>query len=190
MLRSLGLISLLALAAPALADGLNYNYLEAGYVEFDLDDDIIDVDGDGFGIGGSFEVGQSMFVTAGYSTADFDFGIDLDQLSIGLGVFSPIGDDVDFVGTISYVSVEASAFGLSEDDDGFEASLGIRAMVSDAVELAGGINYIDLSDSGDDTSFEGAAWFYLNDQFAIGLQAEFGDDITTYGIGGRLFFGQ
>ncbi len=190
MLRSLGLLSLLALASPALADGLNYNYLEAGWVNFDLDDDIVDVDGDGFGVGGSFEVGESMFVTAGYSTADFDFDIDLDQLSFGLGVHTPIGDNVDFVGTVSYVSVEASAFGFSEDDDGFGASVGIRAMVSDAVELAGGINYIDLSDSGDDTSFGGSAWYYFNDQFAVGLQVEFGDDITSYGIGGRLFFGQ
>ncbi len=190
MLRSIGLISLLALAGPALADGLNYNFIEAGYVEFDLDDDFADVDGDGFGIGGSFEVGESMFITAGYTTADFDFGIDIDQLSVGLGVHTPIADDVDFVGTISYVSLDAEGFGISGDDDGFEASVGVRAMISEAVELAGGINYIDLSDSGDDTSFGGSAWYHFNDQFALGLQAEFGDDISSYGISGRLFFGQ
>ena len=190
MLRSLGLVSLLALSGPALADGLNYNFIEAGYVEFDLDDDIVDVDGDGLGIGGSFEVGESMFVTAGYSTADFDFGIDLDQLSVGLGIHTPIADDIDLVGTISYVSVEASVPGVSADDDGFEATVGIRAMVSEAIELAGGVSYIDLSDSGDDTSFGGSAWYYFSDQFAIGIQAEFGDDVTAYGIGGRLYFGR
>ena len=140
MLRSLGLLSLLALASPALADGLNYNYLEAGGVNFDLDDDIVDVDGDGFGVGGSFEVGESMFVTAGYSTADFDFDIDLDQLSFGLGVHTPIGDNVDFVGTVSYVSVEASAFGFSEDDERGAARASLDGHRADAaLGRAGGL---------------------------------------------------
>ena len=188
MLRSLGLISLLALAAPAMADDLSYNFLEFGYAQIDVDD--LNVDGDGFAIGGSFEVGDQMFVSAGYGAADLDFGIDLDELFVGLGFHTPVGDNVDFVGTISYVSVEASAGGFSADDDGFGASVGLRAMVSDVVELAGGINYVDLSDSGDDTSFGGSAWYYFTDTFALGLQADFGDDISSYGIGARLFFGQ
>ncbi len=186
MLRSLGLVSLLAVAAPAMADDLSYNYLEFGYAQIDVDD--IDVDGDGFAIGGAFEIGESMFVQAGYGSADLDFDVDLDELFVGLGFHTPIGDNVDFVGTINYVSVEASAFGLSADDDGFGASVGVRAMVSEAVELAGDINYVDLSDSGDDTSFGGSAWYYFSPTFAVGLQADFGDDISSYGIGARLFF--
>lgn len=190
MLRSLGLASLLLLAGPALAQDLNYNFIELGYVEFDLDDDIVDVDGDGFGIGGSFEIGETMFVTVGYSSADFDFDIDFDQLSVGLGLHAPISNNVDFIGEISYVSAEASAFGFSEDDDGFGASVGIRGMVSQAVELEGSIDYIDLDDAGDDTSFGIGVWYYFNEYFALGLQGDFGDDISSYGIGGRMFFGQ
>ncbi|MDJ0910243.1 MAG: hypothetical protein QNI99_13680 [Woeseiaceae bacterium] len=190
MLRSLGLISLVALAGPALADGIDYNYIEAGYYELDLDDSIIDVDGDGINIIGSFEVGESMFVRAEYATADLDFGVDLDELYIGLGVHTPIGNNADFFGIINYVSLEASAFGLSEDDDGFGATVGVRSMVTDTVELAGQIEYIDLSDSGDDTSFGGSAWYYFSDNFSVGLTADFSDDITRYGLGARLFFGQ
>ncbi len=190
MLRSLGLVSLLALAGPALADGLNYNYIEAGYFEIDLDDSLIDVDGDGINVIGSFEVGESMFVTAEYATSDFDFGVDLDELYVGLGVHTPIGDNVDFVGTINYVSVEASAFGLSEDDDGFAATVGVRALVSDMFELEGHVEYLDLGDSGDDTSFGGSGWYYFNDNFSVGVKVDFSDDITRYGLGARLFFGQ
>ena len=190
MLRSLGLLSLLALASPAFADGLNYNYLEAGYFEVDVDDSFIDVDGDGIAIAGSFEVGESMFVVAEYGTADLDFGVDLDELKFGLGVHTPVGDNADFFGTVSYVSVEASALGVSADDDGFGATVGVRAMVSDAIELAGQVEYIDLSDSGDDTSFGGSAWYYFSDNFSVGVKADFGDDVSTYGLAARLFFGQ
>ncbi len=190
MLRSISLFSLLALAAPAMADGLNYNYLEFGYAEVDVDDSFVDVDGDGFFAGGSFEVGESTFVFADYRTADLDLGVDLDQIFVGIGLHTPIGENVDFVGSVSYVSVEASAFGLSADDDGYGASVGIRAMISDALELAGSVNYIDLSDSGDDTSIGAEAWYNFSDTFAVGLQADFGDDITQYGIGARLYFGQ
>ncbi len=190
MLRSLGLISLLALAGPALADGFDYNYLEAGYYEIDLDDSILDVDGDGINIAGSFEVGQNMFVRAEYGTADLDFGVDLDELYIGLGVHTPIGDSADFFGVVNYVSVEASALGVSADDDGFGAIVGVRSMISESFELSGHVEYIDLSDSGDDTSFGGSGWYYFSDTFAVGLTAEFSDDVNRYGIGARLFFGQ
>ncbi len=189
MLRSLGLISLLALAAPAMADGLSYNYLEAGYLEVDVDDSFIDVDGDGFSIGGSFEVGDSTYVFADYASADLDLGVDLDQLRVGVGLHGPIGDNVDLFGTLSYISVEASALGISVDDDGFGASVGVRALISDALELSASLNYDDLSDSGDDTTVGGAAWFNLSDNFALGVQADFGDDISTYGVGARVYFG-
>ncbi len=190
MLRSLSLISLLALTAPALADGLNYNYIEAGYFDIDLDDSVVDVGGDGFNVVGSFEVTEQMFVTAEYATSDLDFGVDLDELYVGLGVHTPIADNVDFVGTINYVSIDASAPGLSGDDDGFAATVGVRAMVSDVIELAGQVEYIDLDDSGDDTSFGGSGWYYFNDNFSVGLKVDFSDDVTRYGLGARLFFGQ
>ncbi len=69
-------------------------------------------DGDGFGIGGSFEVGESWFVGVGYSTIGFDFGIDLDQISVGGGYHAGLSDRTDFFATLSYLSVEVSASGL------------------------------------------------------------------------------
>ena len=51
MYKSIGIISLLALVAPALADGLSYNYLEGSFQRVDIDSP--NIDGDGFSIGGS-----------------------------------------------------------------------------------------------------------------------------------------
>lgn len=189
MKKILSTAALLALASPALADGLSYNYIEAGFAQIDLDDDIVDVDGDGFAFGGSFEVGDQMFVFAEYGSSDFDFGVDLDELAVGLGFHTAMSSNVDFVARIAYVSVEASAFGISADEDGFGASIGMRGKPAERIELEGNLSYVDLGD-GDDTSVNGAAWYEFTDTFAVGLNIGLGDDMTRYGIGARLYFGQ
>ncbi len=191
MRRIFLILAAATLAAPAMADGLSYNYLEGGYQRIDLDDDVFDIDGDGFGIGGSFELGRNAFMFASYGTADFDFGIDLDELSAGVGYHVPVGTNTDFVASIAYVRAEADASGFgSVDDSGIGASIGLRSMVTDTVEVFGNINYVDLDDSGDETSFTGGAWFNVTDTFALGVSAGFGDDTTTYGAGARLYFGR
>ncbi len=191
MNRTLLIMTAALIASPAMAEGLSYNYLEAGYQRIELDDSIFDVDGDGFGIGGSFDLGNDFFVFASYGTADFDFGVDLDELTAGAGYHAPVGTNTDFVASIAYVRAEADASGFeSIDDNGIGASIGLRSMVTDTVEVFGNINYVDLDDSGDETSFSGGAWFNVTDTFAIGVSAGFGDDTTTYGAGARLYFGR
>lgn len=190
MLRSIGLLLLLGMVTPALADGPSYNYLDLRYQEIDLDDSFLDVDGDGYSISGSFEVGETMHVFAGYGTSDFDFGVDLDELVVGGGVHTALTPSVDFVANIAYVRAEASAPGASIDEDGFGASVGLRAMLGDRLELAGNVNYLDLDDAGDDTSIGAEAWYNFTESFALGINADVGDDITSYGVGARLYFGR
>ena len=181
---------LLAVFSSAAADDLNYNFIQFGYDRIELDSDFgFDVDGDGWTLGGSFEVGESWFLFAGYGQADFDFGIDLDQWSAGAGFHTPMANNVDFVATLGYVTADIGAAGVSVDDDGLGASIGIRAMVSPFIELNGAINYTDLGDFGDDTSLSGSAWYNFTEQFALGLGLGLGDDVTEYGIGALLYFG-
>lgn len=185
--KFLGLI-LAVFAAPALAGDLSYNYFELGYQRIDVDD--INVDGDGFGLGGSFEVGENWFITASYATAELDFGVDFDQLSAGVGYHVDMSENADFFATLSYVSVEASVPGFgSADDDGFGVSIGVRGMVSEKVELTGSLGYVDLSDSGDSTSFGASGYYNFNDAFALGLVVSTDDDVTAYGLGARFYFG-
>ena len=141
MSRSFAVLTALLLASPVMADGLSYNFIEGAYARVELDDDIVDVDGDGFGIGGSFEINENFFGFAGYSSAEFDFGVDLNQLDAGIGYHTGISANTDFVATLAYVraEVDAGLFG-SVDEDGWGASIGLRSMVSDRVELNGAIS--------------------------------------------------
>ena len=189
MLRSIAAITLLIFAVPAMAQGVSYNYIEGSYNEVELDASIFDVDGDGFGIGGSFEVADQIHLLASYNNADFGSGVDLDETRIGGGFHSALSPNMDFVARLSWVRFDASGPGGSVDDDGFGATIGLRGMAGSNVELAGFIDYIDIGDA-DDTSIIGQAWYNFTEQFAVGLNLGLGDDITRYGIGARLYFGQ
>ena len=187
MFRNVLGITLLVFAAPALAGDLSYNYFQLDYRRIDVDD--ISVDGDGFGLGGAFEVGENWFIVAGYATADLDFGVDLDQLEAGVGYHADMSENADVFATLSYVSVEASAPGVgSLDDNGFGIRVGVRGMVNEQVELTGSIGYVDLDDFGDGTSLGASAFYSFTDAFALGLVIETDDDITSYGLAGRFYF--
>jgi hypothetical protein len=177
----------MTLSAASAAQGLNYNYVEAGYGRVDIDSP--DVDGDGFVLGGSFAVSDQFHLFGSYQTADFDFGIDFTQFDLGLGFNTPITDMVDVVATVSYeyVEVDASGFG-SADDNGFGLGVGLRALVSPQVELHGGVEYVDLSDSGSDTALGAGFRFNFNEKFSLGLEGSWGDDISQYALMGRIYF--
>ena len=178
--------------SPAFAGDLSYNFIELGYQKAELDDDLagFSVDGDGFGIGGSFEVGESWFIGVGYSTIGFDFGIDLDQISVGGGYHAGLSDRTDFFATLSYLSVEVSASGLgSVDEDGYGVAIGVRSMLTDNVELNGSLGYSDLGDGADGTAFNVGALYSFTESFAVGLDIGFEEDVTLYSLGGRFYFG-
>lgn len=179
----------LALATPVLAEAPSYNYATLSWQSADLDDDFFDVDGDGFGISGSFEIGQNWHVVGGYSSIGFDFGVDLNVLEVGAGWHNDISPNASFYANALWVNaeVEASGFG-SADESGFGVDIGLRGNIGDRFELEAGLGYRDLGDGADGTSFGGAGWYKFNDQFAVGLGIEIDEDVNSYGIGGRFYF--
>lgn len=188
MYKSIGIISLLVFATSAMADGLSYNYVDGSYQRVDVDSP--DVDGDGFSIGGSFELGDNMHFFADYGSIDFDFGIDINELAVGVGFHTDLTPTLDFVANLAYLRLDADANGFSlTDEDGFGAEIGVRAMASDRLELAGFIQYADLGDGGDDTSLRGEAWYSFTENFALGLNVGAAEDVLRYGIGARFYFG-
>lgn len=189
MLRSIAVISLLVLSVPAMSQDISYNYIEGAYNRVELDDSIVDVDGDGFGLGGSFEIGDQFHVFGGYDSTSFDFDVDLDELTLGGGFHTALTPTVDFVANLAWVRFDASGPGGSVDDDGFGASIGLRGMASSNIELAGAIQYVDIGDD-DDTSIVGEAWYNITETFSLGLNIGASDDVMRYGIGARLYFGQ
>jgi len=176
------------LAAPAIADSPSYNFVEAGYSWLNLDDGI---DGDGYGLEGSFEIGDNMFAFAGYASFDADYDIDGTFWEAGLGYHTGISDNTDFFAKAYYLdqSIDLGVFGGTQDDDGYGVGIGIRGNVTDLIELFGEINYEDIGDDAI-TEFGAGIRFNLSDSFALGLNASFDEDVTTYGASARLYFGK
>ena len=188
MLRSSLLIFLLVLFADASAD-FDYNYFEFSYADIEFDD--FDVDGDAWGIGGSYELNDDIFVFGGYQSADLDFSVDATTFRIGVGYHTPLSEAVDLVGNVSYLWTEVDVPGLGDvDDDGFGLGVGVRYAATPQVELNGAINYVDFSDGGDDTALSVGGLYNFTDAFTAGVGASFSDDVSSIALIARLYFGR
>lgn len=181
----------LAAASTALAaQGLPYNFVEAGYLNIDFDD--TDVDADGFGVSAQGLVNPNVFVFGSYSQVESDpfFGVtaEADSLAAGLGYRSPLNPTTDFNATVSYLRVKAEIDGFGSDsDNGFGLGLGLRSLLSEVVEGSAGISYADVGDD-DDTSFNLGLRLNLTPAFALGGDYSIGSDANSYSLGARLSF--
>lgn len=189
MQRTTLAMALLALSATASAGEFDYNYLSVGYGNTDFDG--IDVDGDGFGLSGSFALSDSYHAFAGYDSAGLDFDIDVTRWGAGIGWNASLSPAVDLVTRLSYQYIELDAGGFgSEDDSGLGLGVGLRFAASKALELDAGIDYVDYGDAGDDTAFGVGGLYSFTEAFAVGLAGSFSDDISSYTVSGRFYFGQ
>lgn len=189
MLRSIMAVTLLVLGTSASAEEFDYNFFELGYGNIEFDD--VNVDGDGFGLAGSYAINPQFHVFAGYQAAGLDFGIDATTFGAGLGWHNSLTPVVDLVASVSYEYVELDApGGGSADDNGLGLGLGLRFAASELLELNAGINYVDFSDSGDDTGFGIGGLYSFTEAFSLGLSGNWSDDASSYTISGRFYFGR
>lgn len=190
MFRSIFVGALMLSSAAAMADGVSYSYIQASYEEVDIDfGGGIDADGDGFGFGGSAAIGENWFVFAGYSTADFESVVDISTLVIGGGWHTAISNNTDFFASVGFADgeIDVSGFG-SEDDSGVALEVGLRSMINPNLELYGSIGQVDFDEFGDGTAVSAGLWYTASGNLALGLGASFDDDVTSYGVGIRLYF--
>jgi len=180
--------ALVAFSLPAFAERPEYSFVDIGYQRIDLDVAGTSIDGDGYGLGGSLEVGDMWQAFVSYGTAEFDFGIDLDEIAVGGGFHGSLSPTSDFVLNLAYIRADASSVLGSADEDGFGISIGMRNRITPKIELAGFVNYVDVGD--DEYGATGRAWYYLTEQFAVGVNVGIAEDVARYGISGRLFFGR
>jgi hypothetical protein len=181
-------LALFVFSATAAAEDLNYNFIQGSYGQIEVDD--VDVDGDGFGIEGSVALTDRFHLFGGYTTADMDFGVDLNQLEAGVGFNSPISETVDLIASLAYVSAEVEIPGFgSTDDSGYGLGLGLRAMVTPVLEVNGDIQYVDFGDGGDDTGFGAGFLYSFTERFAAGLSGDWSDDFSSYQLNARMLFG-
>lgn len=183
-----GAIASLVLApAVVFAASPEYNYVEGNYVNTDVDG--VD-DGDGFGIAGSAEVGENIFIFADFSTVGFSAGVDFDVFKAGIGYKSAISGTTDANLSAFFVNeqIDTGFFG-SFDENGFGLDASLRSMMSNEFELNGGITYIDLGGAfNTETSIHFGGVYSFDTSFAVTGDIDFGEDITTFSIGGRYYF--
>lgn len=159
--------------------GLSYNYAEVRFIDRELD---AGPDGDGFLVGGSFEVAPQILVTASFEDLDFGRSGDHSILRVGGGYVHPLQEKIDVVGYASLIHVD----GDFDDDTGIGLAGGVRALVAPRFEVRATGNYVDVDDS--DTFFDIGADYWISEQFSAGLSATIGGDADTITFGGRWFF--
>ena len=173
-----------AIAQPAEP---RYTYLEAGYVDIDLND--VDADGDGFALGGSLALGDAFYLAGSYADYDLNFGIDAQELLLGVGYHYGLSSGLDLVAEGGYAHTEIDTQFGDFDDSGLYLSGGLRWMALERLELNGRVRYVDLDDSGDGTALLLGGLFHVTPDLALGGGVELSDDSDVYNIGFRLYLG-
>jgi hypothetical protein len=162
---------------------LNYTYVEAAYDTNDFND----IDATALTVSGSFKINRDWHVYASYSSADLDFGIDVDTLAVGAGYRYAIKNNVDLYGRVLYLNSDVHVPGPGDgSDDGLGLQFRIRSRINQQLEVEGGIQYLDVNDS--DTSLQANVRYHFTNQFSAGIGLTFGGDSDGIGINARYSF--
>ena len=207
MKRSLLALTLLAAlpfaAAAQDSSGLNYNYVEGGYVATNLDNDNGDIDADGFGGNASVALSDNFHLFGGFNTQDTDtFDLfetqdetktDINQWRIGLGYNLPIAARTDLVARAAYekfeiddVTINGQTYEVGEGDDGYSAEVGVRTAFTDNFEGHAFAGYEDFGNDADDFYGRVGALVKFNPSWGISGDVKFADGDTQWFVGPRF----
>jgi hypothetical protein len=170
--------SILALASGSAlaADDLSYSLAELAYFNTEIDGSSASVDG--FSLRGSYEIGDVLFVKGSFTDGD-----SAEALEGGLGMHWSLNDAIDAIGTLSLIRVDFP----TGDDTGFQLGASLRGKLAERFDLEGGLRYTDFG-SADDTNLFASGRYYFTDNFAAGVDLDFGDDFT-WALAVRYDFG-
>lgn len=178
--------ALVALPATAFADGLSYNYVEAGYVTGDVDG----TDFDGFRIKLSGKIADAFYLFGDYEALETDTSpaIEIDTITAGLGWRAALGKSTDFNAEVAFVNVDVEVPGFGSDDDsGYGLGVGIRHLITPQFEVGGNVDYVDVFDD-DNTSFTALGLFHVTPALSAGISYTTDDDVDAWTFGGRFNF--
>lgn len=192
MKRSLLVLTLLAALpfAAAAAEGISYNYVEAGYIGTNTDAG----DADGWAINGSGAIAPNFHIFGGYSgqkTDDFTVGgvpfqgVDVDQWRAGIGYNHEISPAADLVTRVAYEKTEVQGGGVV---DGYSVEAGVRGALMPNLEGYAMAGYEDGSDYDGDFYGRVGAQVKFNPTWGISGDVKFIAGDTQFFVGPRITF--
>ena len=149
MKKSVLLLAALSISATATAQtnqrqamgDHNYTYGELRFLDVDVNG------GDGFQLGGSYDIGNDWILVGSLTSLDFNNNVDRTMLEFGGGFAWGYTDTFDLVGTLRLVWAEVDTPFGDDDDLGFAFSAGTRGWIVPNVEIRGSVNHINLDNS-------------------------------------------
>jgi len=170
----------LALAACKPANAADYTYVGAGYTVTD----VRDASFDGYNADLSVELGDVLFVRAGYANGD-DADLKLGTAKLGLGFHDELTDSTDIYGVATaIVAVDDRA---DFDKYTYEVEAGLRSQVTKRFELRGGVIATDVTRS---PVYMGTAGveFALTEAIRLSADVRGKEDVLGGQLGVRFYF--
>ena len=163
-----------------LPSDLSYSFVELRFVDVDISG------GDGFRLGGSYELDGQWILVGALTALDFNNNVDSTLLEIGGGYVWDYSENFDLVSTVRLVRAEVDTPGGDSDDSGFAFSAGARGFLAPQFEIRGSVNHLNLDNS--DTYLQLAGDYYFTDQVSAGVSLDFAGDTDSFSLGARWYF--
>ena len=101
-----------------------------------------------------------------------------------------LGDRADIVARVGYVEAESEDDLTRVDDDGYNVSVGARGMVTSKLELAGFVKHVDFRNGGNDDTYELDILYNFSHRFTLRGGYIVTDDVNSYHLGVRIYWGE
>jgi hypothetical protein len=170
-------VAALTMGGYAMADDLNYTYVQADGGAARLSGSGDHVSGSVFGVNGAFAFGSYMYGFADLSTAKYTesgSSLKINPISVGVGAHKALTPMVDLVGGASFERIEFKVGGSGNvHDSGWGLGAGLRGQATDMVQWNLGVKYRDVGDFQSVISVSGGGSYYFTPAFALGLDLSY-----------------
>jgi opacity protein-like surface antigen len=188
-MKRLTLAGLLAGLFPVVSSAeMTYSNVEFRYLDFSLDRPYANLDGNGFAIGGAYELNKRVFLLGEWQHQNYDFGVDGRQYEFGAGYHHPIDRKLDFVGTLTYVDNKIDVGPGSVSDDALGLGAGVRIRLISSFELDAMLKYVDFDKAGSDTGARLDGRWYFKRRMAFTFGTDTTNDVDALHLGFRAEF--
>ncbi len=152
------------IATSAQAADFNYNYIEGGFENYDLEN----IDANVGKLSGSYEITPKLNIVGEYAKGDLDnptggSDLDFEESAIGIEYHASIAPKTDVTTNIKYINQDIDTV---NDEDGYGVGVGVRHWLTDTVEVDANIDYSDVDSY--DTELKVGARYHFNDDISVG----------------------